>query len=366
MEMANVGWVAGQPLTRRQFVKGVAAVGTLAAASSLGGCLLSKKEQLNVYNWSDYIGETTIKDFEREFGVKVNYDNYSSNDELLAKITTGATGYDVIVPSDYAVQIFVKKELLEPIDMDKISNFNNIGEKFRTPPFDPGPPEAPYKYSIPYQWGTTGIGYNSAKVTDEVKGWGILWDAKYKDKITMLKEMREVIGTTLKFLGYSANDTNPDHLQEVKAKLLEQKPLVKAYTTDTYMTLLAQGDSWLSQGWSGDVYQVAADNEDIRYAIPEDGTIIWMDNMAILKDAPHKDLAHEFINYILRPEVSAGISNYVWYANPNVASYEFTNAEIINDPSIYPPQDVMARLEFLEELGEYTQQMNQIWTEVLA
>ena len=364
--MANGGWIVGPPLTRRQFVKGVAAVGTLAAASSLGGCLLSKKEQLNVYNWSDYIGETTIKDFEKEFGCKVNYDNYSSNDELLAKIQSGATGYDVIVPSDYAVQILRKLGLLEPLDMGRITNFNNIGEKFRAPPFDPGPPTEQYKYSIPYQWGTTGIGYNSAKVTDEVKGWAILWNTKYKDKITMLKEMREVIGTTLKFLGYSVNDTNPDHLQEVKAKLLEQKPLVRAYTTDTYMNLLAQGDSWLSQGWSGDVYQVAADNEDVRYVIPEDGTIIWMDNMAILKDAPHKDLAHEFINYILRPEVSAGISNYVWYANPNEASHEFTDPEIINDPSIYPPEDVMARLEFLEELGEYTQQMNDVWIEVLA
>ena len=182
----------------------------------------------------------------------------------------------------------------------------------------------------------------------------------------MLREMREVIGTTLKFLGYSVNDTNSDHLQEVKAKLLEQKPLVCAYTTGTYMNMLARGDSWLSQGWSGDIFQVAADNEDIRYAIPEEGTIIWMDNMAIPKDAPHKELAHKFINYILRPEVSAGISNYVRYANPNEASHEFTDPEIMDDPSIYPPEGVMARLEFLEELGDYTQQMNQVWTEVLA
>ncbi len=353
-------------MTRRHFVKGAVAAGTLSAAASVGGCLLSKKEQLNVYNWSDYIGQTTIRDFEREFGVKVNYDNYSSNDELLAKVTTGATGYDIIVPSDYAVQILAKQDLLEPIEMDRITNFSNIGEKFRSPPFDPGPPKAEHKYSIPYQWGTTGIGYNEAKVTDQVVGWGILWNDKYKGRITMLREMREVIGTTLKFLGHSVNDTNPDHLQEVKSKLLDQKPLVAQYTTDTYMDALSSGDSWLSQGWSGDIYQVAADNEDVKYCIPQEGTIVWMDNMAILKDAPHKDLAHEFINYILRPKVSAGISNYVWYANPNEASHQYTDEAIINDPSIYPSNDVMARLEFLDELGEYQQQMSKVWMEILA
>ncbi len=358
--------VEGDLITRREFVRGVAALGALAAATSMGGCLLSKRDELNVYNWSDYIGETTIEEFEDEFGVKVNYDNYSSNDELLTKIQAGGAGYDIVVPSDYAVQILHKGGFLEPIDMSKITNFNNIGEKFRSPPFDPGPPAVANKYSIPYQWGTTGIGYNAAKVEDEVDSWAILWNSKYKDRITMLDEMREVISTAFKFLGYSVNDRDPAHLQEVKVKLMEQKPLVSAYTSDTYMDLLASGESWLSQGWSGDVYQVAAENEDILYAIPKEGAIVWMDNMAIPKGAPHAELAHEFINFILRPEVSAGISNYVWYANPNVASYQYTEEEILNDPSIYPSDDVMARLEFMEDLGAYEQELNRVWTELLA
>ncbi|MBU7004694.1 MAG: spermidine/putrescine ABC transporter substrate-binding protein [Theionarchaea archaeon] len=356
----------GNILGRREFLKGVAALGALAAAASVGGCLFSKKDELNVYNWSDYIGETTIEEFENEFGVKVNYDNYSSNDELLAKVQAGGTGYDIIVPSDYAVQILHRGDDLEPIDMSKITNFGNIGEKFRSPPFDPGPPSASQKYSIPYQWGTTGIGFNSAKVGEDVDSWSYLWDENYRDRITMLEEMREVIATAFKILGYSVNDTDPSHLQEAKNLLMEQKPLVFAYTSDTYMDFLASGESWLSQGWSGDVYQVAADNEDIRYVIPKEGAVIWMDNMAIPKGAPHVELAHEFINFILRPEVSAGISNYVWYANPNEASHQYTEKEILEDPSIYPPTEVMANLEFMEDLGTYEQELNRVWTELLA
>jgi len=353
-------------LTRREFIKGALAAGALLGGASLAGCLLSKKDELNVYNWSSYIGETTIQDFEDEFGVKVNYDNYSSNDELLAKMQAGATGYDIIVPNAYILEILKTGGLVQPLDMRKIPNFRNIGEKFRAPPFDPGPPTEEYKYSVPYLWGTTGIGYNEAKVTVPVDSWAILWDEAYKGRITMLREMRHVFATTFKYLGYPANSTDPDHLQRAKARLIEQKPLVSAYTSDTYMEMLASGDVWLSQGWSGDVYQVVAENQDVRYAIPKEGTTMYLDNVAIPAKAPHVELAHQFINYILRPEVSAGISNFVWYANPNEASYPYTNPEILNDPAIYPPKEVMDKLEFLKVLGEYEQQINEAWTEILA
>lgn len=341
-------------------------VGALAAGASLGGCILSRNNELNVYNWSDYIGETTIQDFEAEFRVKVNYDNYSSNDELLAKMTSGATGYDVIVPNGYIVEILKDQDLLEPLDMDRIDNFRNVAEKFRSPPYDPGLPEAERKFSVPYLWGTTGMGFNQAKVGEEVKSWGILWDDNYKAKITMLRDIRHLFSAAFKYLGYSVNSTDPDQLEQAKQKLLEQKALVSAYTNDTYMNMLATGDAWLCQGWSGDVCQVRADNQDVKYVIPEEGSDMYLDSLVIPKGAPHIDLAHEFINFTLRPEISANISNYVWYPNANEASHRYLDPQMLNDPAIYPPSEIMAKLEFLVPLGEYEQQISQAWLEIIS
>ncbi|RME93054.1 MAG: spermidine/putrescine ABC transporter substrate-binding protein [Candidatus Hydrogenedentota bacterium] len=316
-------------------------------------------KELNVYNWSYYIGKNTIPNFEREFNVKVNYDNYSSNEELLAKLQSGAKGYDVIFPSDYMVQIMIKQKLLEPLNMKNIPNFKNIAQKFKNLPFDPN-----NKFSIPYLWGTTGIGINTEKVQDYVDGWDILWNMKYKGRITILDDMRFGIVPALKKLGYSINTTNPKELEEAKRLLMIQKPLVKAYTSDTYIDMLKSGDSWIAYGYSGDIYQVAKENPSIRYVIPKEGTCIWVDNMCIPKGAPHKYTAEVFINYILRPEVSAEISNETWYANPNEASYGLTNPKIINDPSIYPPKEILDKCEFLKDVGDATILYSKIWSQV--
>ena len=362
------------PMSRRGFLKKAGAAGLLLGAGGLlAACGGSEEDttsttgepqlsdKLNFYNWSDYISEDTLPGFEEEYGVQVVYDNYSSNDELLAKIQAGAAGFDIIVPTDYMITTMLGLDLLQPLDLDNIPNVTNLYQNFREAPFDPG-----NKYSIPWQWGTTGIGYNSEKVTDFKPTWDMMWDEKYSGRITMLSEIRDLFGVALFKLGYSPNTRNAAEIDEAKELLLEQKPLLKHYSTDTYIDELAANDSWLSHGWSGDVYQAQAENPAVMYAVPDEGAISWVDSMCIPKSAPHKYTAEVFMNYILEPEVGAAITNYVWYPSPNEAAEEFVDPEILSDPGIYPPDEVMDRLVFFEELGEDTELYNTAYQEVMA
>lgn len=331
--------------------------------STGGGTATTQKlaDTLNFYNWSDYIAEDTIPNFEKEFGVKVVYDNYSSNDSLLAKLQSGATGYDIIVPTDYMITTMLGLNLLQEIDLANIPNIANLYARFREEPFDPG-----NKYSVPWQWGTTGIGYNSEKVPDFKPSWDMLWDAKYKGKITMLTEIRDIFAVALFKLGYDANTVDPKQIEEAKQLLIEQKSLLKHYTSDTYIDELASNDTWLAHGYSGDVFQAQAENEVVQYSIPSEGAIIWVDSMCIPKDAPHKYTAEVFMNYILQPEVSAAISNFVVYASPNQKAEEFLDPTILSDPSVYPPQEVQDKLTFMKELGADTELYNKAYEEVKA
>lgn len=315
--------------------------------------------ELHVYNWSNYIGSKTIAEFERKYSAKVVYDNYASNDELYAKLKAGASGYDVIVPTDYMVETMIGEGLVQPIDMSKIPNFKNISKRFINLPFDPG-----NKFSVPYFWGTTGIGVNADYVTQEVADWSVLFDKQYKGKISMLDDVRYTMGMALKSLGYSANTTNPDELEKAKQLLISQKPLVRAYTSDTYLDLLTSGDVRISYGFSGDIYQVRRRNKSIKYFIPKQGTLIGVDNLCITKGAQNIELAHAFINYILDPQVAADIANEILYPSPNEAAYQHIDPSALNDPSIYPPPDVLEKCEFLKNVGDAMRLYQKAWTDV--
>lgn len=365
----------GGPMTRRGFIKRAGAAGLLVGASGFlaacggettttaagGGDGGELATELFFYNWSDYIAEDTIPNFTDEFGVKVVYDNYSSNDTLLAKLQSGATGYDIIVPTDYMITTMLGLDLLQEIDLANVPNVANLYPRFRETPFDPG-----NKYSVPWQWGTTGIGYNSEKVPDFKPSWDMLWDEKYKGKITMMNEIRDVFAVALFRLGYNPNTVDPAEIEEAKQMLIEQKALLKHYTSDTYIDELASEDSWLSQGYSGDVFQAQLENELVLYAVPEEGALTWVDCMCIPKGAPHKYTAEVFMDYIHRPDVAAAITNYVYYASPNEKAEEFILPEILEDPQIYPPQEVMDKLTFTEELGTDTELYNRAYQELRA
>jgi spermidine/putrescine-binding protein len=253
--------------------------------------------------------------------------------------------------------------LLSELNYDNIPNFKNISDTFKDPPYDPG-----NKYSVPYQWGTTGIGYDTNVFEEAPDSWAYLFDpalaSQYAGKMSMLNDSRESIGAALKYLGYSLNTTDEAQLEEAKQLLIQQKPWVATYDSEAYEELVAAGETVIGQGYSGNFFMAAVEAEQVGYVIPKEGATIWTDNMAIPKTAPSQYTAEVFINYLLRPEVGAKITNYTWYASPNKAAEESINPEILGDPAIYPPAEVMAKLEFIRDVGEATAVYDRIWTEV--
>lgn len=322
-------------------------------------------QELHLYNWAEYIDPQVLEDFEAEFGVRVIEDTFANNEELLAKLQSGAGGYDVIVPSDYMVEIMVEEGLLADLNHDNLPNLDNIIPLFADPPYDPG-----MEHCVPYLWGTTGIGYNSEVFDDPPDSWSYIFDpelaSQYGGRITMLNDMRESMGAALKYLGYSINTTDEEQLMEARDLLIRQKAWVYAYDSEQYEDLLSADEVMLAHSWSGDVFMIAEEDERIWYAIPREGGVIWADNLCIPAGAPNAYTAEVFINYLLRAEVSAANSNYTWYATPNAEAERHIELEIREEPAIYPPPDVMERLEWIEDVGEATPLYERLWTEVKA
>lgn len=325
------------------------------------GVSASQENMLSIFNWSDYIDPEVIAEFEQEFGVKVKYDTFDSNESLFAKIRPGNPGYDIIVPTNDYVEIMVKIGLLEELDRDNIPNIKNINSKFLNPGFDIG-----NKYSIPYQWGTVGIGYNITKTGGEIDSFEALFDPKFKNKVALLEDIRVVMGMVLNYLGYDPNTTDIDAIQAAKDYIVDRKETIATFAPDTGQTLLDQGEVDIALEYSGDIFTVMAENEDLRYVIPKEGSIVWTDSLAIPKGAPHKELAEKFINFVLDPEVGAKISNYVAYGTPNATAIEqgLIDEEILADPSIYPSPEVFEKLSYIHDVGKATTLYDDAWTEV--
>jgi len=325
----------------------------------LMGCSSKQDAVLNVYNWSDYIDPAVVTAFEEAYQVKVNYDTFASNEELLAKLEGGAQGYDVIFPSDYMVAIMVEEGMLETLNHDLIPNFSGLDPQFANPPYDPDS-----KHSVAFTYGTSGIGYNADEVTEEITSWDAFWNPKYAGRILLLDDVREVFGFAFKYLGYSVNDTVPAHLEEAKQLLMKQKEYLLKYESTMNKDLLLTREALISHYWAGDMYQIMDEDSSFAFTIPVEGAVLFTDCMAIPMNAPHKDMAYKFINYILKPEVAGKIVNEVWYAMPIPAALEYVDEEISSDPNIFPPDDILARCEFLTDLGDYNQTLDRAWTEL--
>jgi spermidine/putrescine transport system substrate-binding protein len=330
--------------------------------------------ELSVYNWADYIDEAVLKNYEQEYGVKIIYDNFASNEDMLAKLQAGATGYDVIFPSSYLVPTMSELGLLAEIDHNNIPNLKNIDPLFLNIPDDPG-----NKHCVPYQWGTTGIGYRTDVFGEEVpNSWAYLFDPEMAKKwaeaggINVLNDQRELLGAALKYLGYSLNDTDEAHLQAAKDVILKVKPFIKSFNSEDYdESLLVPKEVVISHAWNGDVAQAASKTIDEEsglspwaYAVPKEGGFIWADQICVTSFSQRKATAEHFINYLLDAENGAAITNYTYYASPNAAAKEFILPEILNDPAIYPPQEVIDKLEWGKPLGEAVFLYDQIWTEI--
>jgi putrescine transport system substrate-binding protein len=364
-------WDTDSPLfSRRTFIRTmafasaagfVAACGGSSSSSSSSGTPTTAKPEaksLNFYNWTDYIAKDTIPNFQKQSGIKVTYDNYSSNDELFAKLTVGNTGYDIIVPTDATLVKMKHGDLLEPLDLRKIPNVGNLDPRFRDAAYDPG-----NQYSIPWQWGTTGIGFDKTKVGGEVTDWDAFNLPAIKKKSSYLDEARDAFAMALFALKKDPNTTNDADLDQAKDYLIELKKKIQKITSD-YQDPLKSGSLILSQAYSGDVFQIQVDNPNIQYVIPKSGAFSWVDSMVIPKGAPHPNNAMLFMNYILEPKVGAALTNFVSYGSPNKAATPYIDKAILDNPLIYPSAAELEKLPFQKDIGEDEQKYNDRWTEV--
>ena len=354
-----------------------------AAALSVclgSGAMAAEEKVLNIYNWSDYIAEDTIANFEKETGIKVTYDVFDSNEVLEAKLLAGNTGFDIVVPSLSFLARQIQAGVFMPLDKSKLSNYKNLDQELmqRIATLDKD-----NAHAVPYLWGTTGIGYNVNKVKavlgDDapVDSWSLMFDPENLKKlkscgVAFLDAPIEVIPTVLNYLGEDPNTFDTKLIQgKAQDLLMTLRPYITYFHSSQYINDLANGDICVALGWSGDILQAAdraaeADNGvEVAYSIPKEGAAMWFDMMAIPKGAKHPENALLFMNYIMRPEVIAAISNYVWYANGNSASTPLIDKEILDDPGIYPPEDVRKKLYTFKVLPANVDRVyTRTWTRV--
>jgi len=335
---------------------------------------------LNVYNWSDYIDPKVIEDFQKATGIKVRYDVFDSNEVLETKLLTGNSGYDVVVPSAYFLERQIKAGVFRKLDKAQLPGLANIDPDIaqRAARHDPG-----NEHSVVYMWGTTGIGYDAAKVRAimpdaPVDSWKLIFDpavlARFKDcGVSMLDDPTDMVGTVLLYLGKDPNSESEADLALAEETLLKIRPYLRTIHSSQYIDQLANGELCIVVGYSGDVLQArdraaeAGKPLDIQYSIPREGALMWFDTLAIPADAAHPANAHRFIDYLLQPEVAAANSDFVNYANANAAATPLVNEGLRNDPGIYPTPDVKARLQpSVAKSAEFTRALNRAWTRFMT
>lgn len=314
------------------------------------------KNSITVYNWGEYIDPDLLKQFEQETGIKVIYETFDSNEGMMGKVEQGGTAYDISMPSEYMIEMMAEKDLLLPIDYNKIPNVKNIDPYFLDLPFDPD-----NKYSLPYFWGTLGIAFNPTLLDGQTfESWDNLWDPSLRQQVVLVDSARESIGMSLNSLGYSLNSTNLDELRQATDKLKELSPNVKAVIGDEVTQLMVNEEAAISLTWSGQAADMMYENEDIDYIVPEEGSNLWFDNMVIPRTASNIDGAHAFINFMLDAEVAAQNADYVGYSTPNLAALDFMDPEVTGDERFYPDEETRGHLEVyrnlgLEMLGQYNE-----------
>lgn len=339
-------------MSRRSFLAGLGATAagvTLLPRSGWG----AEEKRLNFYNWDTYIGETTLDDFNDATGIEVKMDLFADNDELFAKLKEGNPGYDLIVPTNDYVERMIVADMLVPLDHSAIPNIDNIDPVFRDTQFDPG-----RKYSLPYMWGTIGIGYRKSAVDGVPDSWKWLYDSdKYSGRIALLADASTIVQMGLKYMGHSLNETDPALIKKVEEMLVKQKPHIKTFAEDNGQDLLLSGDVDLTMEWNGDILQVMEEDDDLDYAVPKEGGLLWEDCLCIPKGAPHPQNAHALINFILDAEAGRDIAEFIYYATPNAAAKALTEDDYKNNSAIFPPDEVTAASESSIYKGEEYQRL---------
>ncbi|MBI4658191.1 MAG: spermidine/putrescine ABC transporter substrate-binding protein [Verrucomicrobia bacterium] len=331
----------------------------------LGGVQISTEaaqNQLNLFIWSEYIDPAVVADFEKQFDCKVKIDLYEDDAAMMAKLQGGgASVYDVVVPPDHRVAALIRRGLLAPLPHARIPNLKNLDERFRNPPYDRGD-----RYTAAYQWGTLGMYVRPTKGRPLPATWGLVFDPQLQPgAFVLIDSPRDLIGAALKFKGYSLNSTVANELKEARDLILASKKRCLSFdgSVGGKNKVLAK-TAKAAIVYSGEAARGMSEDKETLYVIPKEGSQIWQDTLAILAKAPHPDLAAKFINFVLDPKVGARISNFTQFATPNKAALEFINPGDLKNPAIYPPPQVISKLEFLEDVGDKVRLYDEIWTQI--
>ncbi len=352
----------------------------LVVVCAAGGVATRAQERVvNVYNWSDYIDPAVLDEFTKETGIRVRYDTFDANETLETKLLAGNSGYDVVVPTGYFLQRQIEAGVVRKLDKSKLPNLDNVWPAIadRLAVYDPG-----NQHAVNYMWGTTGIGYNVKAVKERlgedarIDNWDVVFKPEIIDKfkdcgIYMLDSADDILPAALHYLGLDPNSTTQSDLDRAAELVSRIRPAVRKFHSSEYINALAGGEICLVVGWSGDIKQAknraieAGNGIEIGYSIPKEGAQMWFDNLAIPKDAPHPDAAHAFINFLLKPKVAAQNSNFVAYANGNLASQRFIDKAVLDDPGVYPPPATMDKLYTIKARGPREQRtINRLWTRI--
>jgi len=359
--------------TRRQFLQVAGATLSGMALSGCGWTLAEvgaksnsqgSSDKLYIYTWAGYTDQDLLDRFAQETGIRVVADVFDSNESMLARLQAGGGGaYSIIYPSEYMVQQMIELDLLSQLDFTRITGTERLFTRFQNPDYDPG-----NRHSLPVSWGTTGLLYNSKKLQQAPEDWSYLWENKQKlsRRMTLLNDIREVMGATLRMLGYSYNSTDRQQLQEAYEKLIVLKPNVASFTSDAWRPQILSGDLLLAMCYSADANEVMGENEDLQYVVPKSGSSIWMDTLAIPKTAPNLEGAYAWMNFMLQPDVAAQICERLSFATPNKEAFNQLPPEIQNNQSLFPPESALELCEGVAPVGDFSDVYDRYWTKLTS
>jgi spermidine/putrescine transport system substrate-binding protein len=316
---------------------------------------------VRVFNWEDYIDEEMIALFEEETGIKVDYMRFTLNEDMMVQVRNSPGYFDVVFPSDYAIERMIAEDLLQPIDYSLVPNAVNVLEWLQNPDYDPG-----QQHSVPYMWGTVGILYDTTRVKGSIDSWGVLFEDTYKGEVFMLDSPRDALGVALKYLGYSVNSKNPLEIQAAANLLIKQKQdgIVKAYQVDETKDKMVAGEGILALMWSGDAQYAISLNPDLAYVVPKEGSNVWVDGMVIPRGAKNVENAHAFINFLSRPDVAQANCEYIEYSSPNAKAIELMGEDYTGNPNLNPSQETIDNCEFFHDNADVKVLYDTFWGQV--
>lgn len=322
------------------------------------------RDVLYIYTWAGYTDQDLLSRFTKETGIKAVADVYDSNEAMLARIQAGGgSGYSIIYPSEYMVQKMVELGLLTKLDFPRLDGMDRLYPRFQNPNYDPG-----NQYSVPLSWGTTGLIYNTKKLKPAPEDWVYLWQNQQRlsKRMTLLNDVREVMGAVLKMLGYSYNTTNTEHIEQAYEKLMELKPNLASFTSDAWRTQIQSGDVLVAMCYSSDATEIISESEGLEYVLPESGSSLWIDTLAIPKTAPNPEGAYAWINFMLQPEVSAQLCERLSFATTNQAAFNLLPSQIKANQSLFPRESALKYCESLDPLEDYEEVYERYWTRLTS